>query len=224
MRSANMTLQAIADQLNAEGVPTLRGGAMWRPSSVQAALGYRRPVPRPRATSSPLWKTGSRTNAPIRYATGCTWKCRKRVFAGIPQLDFDAPRRAAWRFACCTKRAWGRRTPQEAERKRSGAGARRSDEPRSAAASHRAIHGRRRLLRHADSSFRVSRARASTARRGGAVPVGAGGLCWSRLPSRSRPPQPPASPAMRRRRVARGPLSAVAAVCVRCPNAPAGPS
>jgi DNA invertase Pin-like site-specific DNA recombinase/peptidoglycan hydrolase-like protein with peptidoglycan-binding domain len=43
MRNANMTLQAIADQFNAEGVPTLRGGAMWRPSSVQAALGYRRP-------------------------------------------------------------------------------------------------------------------------------------------------------------------------------------
>ncbi|MEN3280857.1 MAG: hypothetical protein V7607_1997 [Solirubrobacteraceae bacterium] len=43
MRAANMTLQAIADQLNAEGVPTLRGGAMWRPSSVQAALGYKRP-------------------------------------------------------------------------------------------------------------------------------------------------------------------------------------
>jgi DNA invertase Pin-like site-specific DNA recombinase len=43
MRAANMTLQGIADQLNAEGVPTLRGGAMWRPSSVQAALGYKRP-------------------------------------------------------------------------------------------------------------------------------------------------------------------------------------
>jgi DNA invertase Pin-like site-specific DNA recombinase len=43
MRAANMTLQAIADQLNAEGVPTLRGGAMWRPSSVHSALGYRRP-------------------------------------------------------------------------------------------------------------------------------------------------------------------------------------
>jgi DNA invertase Pin-like site-specific DNA recombinase len=43
MRVANMTLQAIADQLNAEGVPTLRGGVMWRPSSVQAALGYKRP-------------------------------------------------------------------------------------------------------------------------------------------------------------------------------------
>jgi DNA invertase Pin-like site-specific DNA recombinase len=43
MRAANMTLQAIADQLNAEEVPTLRGGAEWRPSSIQAALGYRRP-------------------------------------------------------------------------------------------------------------------------------------------------------------------------------------
>ena len=51
MRSANMTLQGIADQLNAEGVPTLRGGAMWRPSSVQAALGYRRPS---RSTRNPL--------------------------------------------------------------------------------------------------------------------------------------------------------------------------
>jgi hypothetical protein len=37
-----MTLQAIADQLNAEGVPTPRGGAKWRPSSVQTAAGYKR--------------------------------------------------------------------------------------------------------------------------------------------------------------------------------------
>ena len=29
--------------LNTERVPTLRGGAEWRPSSVQAAAGYRRP-------------------------------------------------------------------------------------------------------------------------------------------------------------------------------------
>ena len=43
MREQGMTLQAIADVLNAEGVPTLRGGAMWRPSSVQRAAGYRRP-------------------------------------------------------------------------------------------------------------------------------------------------------------------------------------
>ena len=46
MRAANLTLQAIADQLNAEGVPTLRGGRKWRPSSIQAAVGYRRPNPR----------------------------------------------------------------------------------------------------------------------------------------------------------------------------------
>ncbi|MBE2319522.1 recombinase family protein [Solirubrobacter sp. CPCC 204708] len=43
MRESGMTLQAIADRLNAEGVPTLRGGAKWRPSSVQRATGYRRP-------------------------------------------------------------------------------------------------------------------------------------------------------------------------------------
>ena len=45
MRSADMTLQAIADQLNHEGVPTPRGGKRWRPSSVQAILGYKRPRP-----------------------------------------------------------------------------------------------------------------------------------------------------------------------------------
>ena len=44
MRAQGMTLQAIADVLNAEGVPTLRGGALWRPSSVQRATGYRRPA------------------------------------------------------------------------------------------------------------------------------------------------------------------------------------
>jgi DNA invertase Pin-like site-specific DNA recombinase len=43
VRTQGMTLQAIADTLNAEGVPTLRGGAEWRPSSVQAAAGYKRP-------------------------------------------------------------------------------------------------------------------------------------------------------------------------------------
>jgi peptidoglycan hydrolase-like protein with peptidoglycan-binding domain/DNA invertase Pin-like site-specific DNA recombinase len=43
MRAHGLTLQGIADQLNEEGIPTLRGGQLWRPSSVQAALGYRRP-------------------------------------------------------------------------------------------------------------------------------------------------------------------------------------
>jgi DNA invertase Pin-like site-specific DNA recombinase len=49
MRGAGMTLQAIADALNEEGVPTVRGGAKWRPSSVQTALGYKRPRPWPSA-------------------------------------------------------------------------------------------------------------------------------------------------------------------------------
>jgi DNA invertase Pin-like site-specific DNA recombinase len=43
MRAGGMTLQGIADTLNREGVPTIRGGAKWRPSSVQAATGYKRP-------------------------------------------------------------------------------------------------------------------------------------------------------------------------------------
>jgi hypothetical protein len=45
LREAGLSLQAIADRLNAEGVPTPRGGQGWRPSSVQSALGYRRPRP-----------------------------------------------------------------------------------------------------------------------------------------------------------------------------------
>jgi DNA invertase Pin-like site-specific DNA recombinase len=45
LRSAGMTLQAIADELNTNGIPTVRGGAKWRPSSVQTALGYKRPRP-----------------------------------------------------------------------------------------------------------------------------------------------------------------------------------
>ena len=45
MRERGLSLQAIADALNADGVPTQRGGARWRPSSVQSVLGYRRPRP-----------------------------------------------------------------------------------------------------------------------------------------------------------------------------------
>jgi DNA invertase Pin-like site-specific DNA recombinase len=43
MHHAGLRLQDIADKLNADGVPTLRGGAKWRPSSIQTAIGYRRP-------------------------------------------------------------------------------------------------------------------------------------------------------------------------------------
>jgi DNA invertase Pin-like site-specific DNA recombinase len=52
MRAEGMTLQAIADHLNESGVPTVRGGAKWRPSSVQAAVGYKR-RPRSRLESRP---------------------------------------------------------------------------------------------------------------------------------------------------------------------------
>jgi DNA invertase Pin-like site-specific DNA recombinase len=45
MREGHMSLQAIADALNAEGVPTVRGGAEWRPSSLQSVTGYRRRKP-----------------------------------------------------------------------------------------------------------------------------------------------------------------------------------
>jgi DNA invertase Pin-like site-specific DNA recombinase len=59
MRATGMTLQAIADHLNADGVPTIRGGTMWRPSSVQSALGYRRPGPRrPRDQLPPVEEAG----------------------------------------------------------------------------------------------------------------------------------------------------------------------
>jgi DNA invertase Pin-like site-specific DNA recombinase len=38
MRSRGLTLQAICDKLNAEGVPTPRGGSTWRPTSLRAVL------------------------------------------------------------------------------------------------------------------------------------------------------------------------------------------
>lgn len=61
LRERGLSLKAIADELNREGVPTPRGGADWRPSSVQSALGYRRPrppvpgapPPRPRGPGAP---------------------------------------------------------------------------------------------------------------------------------------------------------------------------
>jgi DNA invertase Pin-like site-specific DNA recombinase len=41
MRSRGMTLQAICDKLNAERVPTSRGGSVWRPTSLRSVLGRR---------------------------------------------------------------------------------------------------------------------------------------------------------------------------------------
>jgi hypothetical protein len=53
LRERGLSLQAIADALNADKVPTPRGGAVWRPSSVQSALGYRRPPPPPPGHAGP---------------------------------------------------------------------------------------------------------------------------------------------------------------------------
>jgi DNA invertase Pin-like site-specific DNA recombinase len=64
MRADGMTLQAIADVLNAEGVPTQRGGLKWRPSSVQTAAGYRRRT-RPRTLDElPRVPPAPRTDGP----------------------------------------------------------------------------------------------------------------------------------------------------------------
>lgn len=52
-RDQGMTLQAIADTLNHEGTPTLRGGKEWRPSSVENAAGYKRRKPRRTPTDLP---------------------------------------------------------------------------------------------------------------------------------------------------------------------------
>ena len=58
MRNGGMSLQAIADALNDAGVPTLRGGARWRPSSVQAATGYKRPPAKARGVEIPQLRKG----------------------------------------------------------------------------------------------------------------------------------------------------------------------
>jgi DNA invertase Pin-like site-specific DNA recombinase len=58
MRADGMTLQAIANTLNEEGVPTLRGGSQWRPSSVQAAAGYKRPSRKNELTGLPALGRG----------------------------------------------------------------------------------------------------------------------------------------------------------------------
>ena len=65
MRADGMTLQAIADVLNREGVPTPRGGTEWRPSSVQSAAGYRRRTRAKKVEDLPqVEKRGSKTPPP----------------------------------------------------------------------------------------------------------------------------------------------------------------
>lgn len=52
MHSAGSSYRQICEYLNANRVPTIRGGAAWRPSALSAALGVQ-PRPRRRATTLP---------------------------------------------------------------------------------------------------------------------------------------------------------------------------
>jgi hypothetical protein len=52
-RASGQTWQRIADGLNADGIPTMRGGSTWRVSAVQSAAGYRRPPPVPKDSVLP---------------------------------------------------------------------------------------------------------------------------------------------------------------------------
>lgn len=48
-----LMFQQIADALNTAAIPTLCGGQRWRPSSVQGALGYKRPTKRRKRVDLP---------------------------------------------------------------------------------------------------------------------------------------------------------------------------
>ncbi len=58
MRVAGASYQAIADALNGDGVPTLRGAAKWTVSAVRGAAGYRRPKVRKRVPALPAVARG----------------------------------------------------------------------------------------------------------------------------------------------------------------------
>jgi DNA invertase Pin-like site-specific DNA recombinase len=53
LRDEGLSMQAICDALNAEGVPTARGASVWRKSAVQSILGYRRVKARKRIANLP---------------------------------------------------------------------------------------------------------------------------------------------------------------------------
>lgn len=60
-RLAGRSLRAIADGLNADQIPTIRGGKVWRDSSVQSAAGYIRPPSARRASELPALPRRRRT-------------------------------------------------------------------------------------------------------------------------------------------------------------------
>jgi peptidoglycan hydrolase-like protein with peptidoglycan-binding domain/anti-sigma regulatory factor (Ser/Thr protein kinase) len=72
MRAGGMTLQAIADRLNAENVAPLNGGTKWRPSVIQEAIrggpGRGRLLPNAREVSAPYLESQRRCR-PMRQET-----------------------------------------------------------------------------------------------------------------------------------------------------------
>lgn len=65
-RESGATWQTIADRLNADEEPTVRGGTHWRVSSVQSAAGYVRPTEKARRITLPEPKKGRKTPTPAR--------------------------------------------------------------------------------------------------------------------------------------------------------------
>jgi DNA invertase Pin-like site-specific DNA recombinase len=61
MQEDDMSLQEMAEQLNAEGVPTLNGSDTWWPSSVRTALRYARAQSVTRADEVPSSDNGTRS-------------------------------------------------------------------------------------------------------------------------------------------------------------------
>jgi DNA invertase Pin-like site-specific DNA recombinase len=60
LRADGLTLQAIADTLNSDGVATLRGAPQWTTSSVRGAAGYKRPKKQRVQTALPPLRSSRR--------------------------------------------------------------------------------------------------------------------------------------------------------------------
>jgi DNA invertase Pin-like site-specific DNA recombinase len=60
MRDRGSTYQAIADKLNADGIPTMRGAKLWTVSAVRGAAGYRPPKARRTRADLPVARRSRR--------------------------------------------------------------------------------------------------------------------------------------------------------------------
>ena len=129
MRAANMTLWQIADQFNAEGIPTLRGGSQWRPSSIQAALGYRllhapgtiRTCVRSYRREADQHCRRSRAWPGGRHDRHCLCRAQRRGLVGEPRVP---PRSAPGTIRTCV-RSYRPEADQHCRRSRAWPGGRR---------------------------------------------------------------------------------------------------